>query len=249
MPAAAIRKIRQRDLHALPVHIHADTDNIVHLQSLVVSCVDNIESLRLLCDQRIPWRSRVNRDIREAAPGRAKIPAHAFMLFAECYDISRKLQHGAVPVTIIPVQPADLIVLAVTIVVAELRVREFIPCREHRRTTAHHQNRHCIFHHADPERFDLRIQARSLTPAIPAAVIIRTVRIVPAIHLVVLLIVGIQIVQREPVMTGQEIHGRVVSEIAVRTAALLRGFFRIQIGGPDHAPRRLRRHPVIPLQK
>ena len=49
-------------------------------------------------------------------------------------------------------------------------------------------------------------------------------------------------------MAGNEIDGRVVSQISSRAPALFRRLVRIQIRRSDHSLRRLRRHPDIALQ-
>ena len=105
-----------------------------------------------------------------------------------------------------PVQPGYDIVLTVGIVVAKLRVAELVAAVEHRRSAAAEQRRKRIFHHAPAQSLDLRIVRLSLDAAVPAVSLIVTVRIVPAVFLIVLRVVRVQIVERKTVMAGQEIH-------------------------------------------
>ena len=108
---------------------------------------------------------------------------------------------------IAPVKPGDLVVLAVSVVVAKLGVAKLISGKEHRRSPAGQQHRAGILDHPPAKRIYLRIFRLPLRPAVPAAVVAGSVGIPPAVGLVVLLIVGIEIIQGEAVVTGKEIDG------------------------------------------
>ena len=55
----------------------------------------------------------------------------------------------------------------------------------------------------------------ALYAAVPAPVVIGAVGIAPAVALIVLLVVGIQVVQRESVMAGEEVHAGIVARVIV----------------------------------
>ncbi len=91
----------------------------------------------------------------------------------------------------VPVEPADLVILTVAVVVAVLGVSEFIARQDHGRTAAAHKNGDRISHHLETKGFDLGISRLSLFAAVPAAVIVGAVIVVPTVGFVVLAVVGI----------------------------------------------------------
>ena len=113
----------------------------------------------------------------------------------------------------VPVQPGDLVVLAVRIVVAVARVPEFIAGEEHGRPPAAHEHGAGVLDHAEAQRQDIRIVRFALCAAVPAVVVIEAVGIVPAVGLVVLYVIAVQVVQGEPVVAGQEIDGRIAAPV------------------------------------
>ena len=58
---------------------------------------------------------------------------------------------------------------------------------------------------------NLWIAGYALHSAVPAAVIVAAVRIAPAVSLVVLLVIRVQVIQRESVMAGDKIDGGILS--------------------------------------
>ena len=63
-----------------------------------------------------------------------------------------------------------------------------------------------VLHLAVAQRFDLRIVGRPLDAAVPAAIVVGAVAVVLAVGLVVLAVVRHEIVQREAVVAGDEVH-------------------------------------------
>src|SRR5699024_10312100 len=107
-------------------------------------------------------------------------------------------------------QPGYLIVLTVGVVVAELRVAEFVTSREHGRAAAAQQHRERISAQAAAQRVDGRVVGLPFRAAVPAVVVVGAVGVVPAVALIVLFVVGIQVIEREAVVTGQEIDRRIL---------------------------------------
>ena len=63
-----------------------------------------------------------------------------------------------------------------------------------------------VLHLTVPQLLDLRVVCRPFDPAIPAAVVVGAVPILLAVGFVVLVVVRNEVVQREPVVAGDEIH-------------------------------------------
>ena len=116
-------------------------------------------------------------------------------------------QLGAVLVPI-PVDPADLVVLAVGVVVAALRSPELVAGGEHRRALREQQRCEEVLLLPLAQRADIGIVGRSFGAVIPTVIGVMAVAIVLAVRFVVLVVVADDVVQRETVMGGDEVHAR-----------------------------------------
>ncbi len=104
-----------------------------------------------------------------------------------------------------PVDPGDVVVLAIGVVVAALRPRELVARLQHRHSLGEEQRGEEIAHLAPPRRIDLGVLGRTLDAAVPAQVVSMAVVVVLEIRLVVAIVVAHQIAQREAVVRGHEI--------------------------------------------
>ena len=109
------------------------------------------------------------------------------------------------PVEEAPIEPAHLVVLAIGIAVAPLSATHFVAHLEHRRTDRCEQDYDEVLYLTAAQLLDGSVLGRPLDPAVPRQVRSRAVPVSFAIRLVVLVVVGNQIVQREAVMAGHEI--------------------------------------------
>ena len=103
---------------------------------------------------------------------------------------------------ILPADPADLVVLAIGVVVADLRVADFVAGEHQRRALRQQQAGELVLPQLAAQRDDVGIVGRAFMAAIVAVVVVGAVAIVLAIGLVVLLVVAEEIGQRETVMDG-----------------------------------------------
>src|SRR6185436_12173757 len=108
----------------------------------------------------------------------------------------------------IPVDPADLIVLAVSVVVALLRAAEFVTRLQHRYTLRDDQRREQVADLALAQLHHGGIFGRTFDAAIPAEIVVVAIAIFFAIRIVVLVVVSGRIVQREAVVTGHIVDAR-----------------------------------------
>src|SRR5439155_20532196 len=105
----------------------------------------------------------------------------------------------------VPVEPANLIILAPGIVVALLGAQEFIAGEQHGHALRQEQGRDEILGPAAAQAEDLRIVRGSFHAAIPAEVFGHAVAIVLAVGLIVLLVIGDQVPERKAVVAGHKI--------------------------------------------
>src|SRR5579863_5789549 len=113
-------------------------------------------------------------------------------------------------IDLVPVQPRDLIVLAVRVVVALLRAAEFVARKQHRNAQREEERGEKISLLTRSQDGDLAIvTSRAFHTAIPGTIVGLAVAILLAVVLVMLLVVADEIVQGEPVVRGQKIDAGV----------------------------------------
>ena len=115
----------------------------------------------------------------------------------------------------LPVEPRQLVVLAVHVVVALLGAARLVAGQDHRRARGQQQRGEQGALAGPPVLEHLRVVRRALDAAVPAAVVVAAVVVVLAVGLVVFVVVGDQVGQREAVMGGDEVDG------VVRPAAVV----------------------------
>ena len=135
-----------------------------------------------------------------------------------------------------PVEPADLVVLAVGIVVAALRPPDLVAHQQHRRAQRQQRDGQEVLHLAMAQPLDLGIVRRPFDPAVPAQVRVGPVAAALPVRLVVLVVVADQVVQREPVVRRDEVDALlrppflVPVEIRAAEAAVAEGDHGIVVG-------------------
>src|ERR1700692_940428 len=107
-----------------------------------------------------------------------------------------------------PVEPGDLVVLAVGVVVAPLSAAEFVAPQQQRYAGRKQQRRKKRPLLPGAQRQHIGIVGWALGSAVPRAVVVGAVAIVLGVGLVVLAVVGDQIGQREAVVHGNEVDRR-----------------------------------------
>ena len=143
------------------------------------------------------------------------------MFLSKSYHPGNEVKEPGIPLQIAPVKPGDFIILTVGIIISILRISKFISGQKHGGPAAAKQHSKCIPAHFFPEGKNIRILCKAFCSAVPAIIGIGTVRIVPAVGFVMLLVVGVQIVKGKAVMAGDKIHrciGTLVRLIQIRRA-------------------------------
>lgn len=107
---------------------------------------------------------------------------------------------------VVPVEPRNLVVLAVGVVVPSLRPSYLVPCDEHRRSLRNHQRREEILYLPLARLVYLRVDDGALEPVVVAEVVVVPVAVVLAVLLVVLVVVRHEVVEREAVVRRDEIY-------------------------------------------
>ena len=105
--------------------------------------------------------------------------------------------------------PRERRILTVGVVVAQLRSTDFVAPRQHRHALRHEHRQQKIAALSEPEFLNRRIVGGTFDAAVPAHVVVVAVAILFAVGLVVLLLVGHKIRQRESVVRRHEIDAGV----------------------------------------
>jgi hypothetical protein len=104
-----------------------------------------------------------------------------------------------------PVDPGNLVVLAVGVVVAQLGAVHLVAAQQHRNSLGQQQGSHKIALHPGPQGQDGRVVGGPLRAAVPRAVVPEPVPVVLAVVLVVLIVIGDQVAHGEAVMAGDQV--------------------------------------------
>ena len=130
-------------------------------------------------------------DIGKPAKPIAYIGPQNRMLLPEMDHKLEKPEYVPVLIQQAPIQPGHLIVMAVRIVVAKLGISKFISCQKHGYPPAAHQDRAGIAYHPPAQGIYRLILGLPFRPAVPAVIVIASIRVVPSVALIVLFIIGI----------------------------------------------------------
>ena len=168
------------------------------------------------------------------------------VLLAECDHEFEEFKEITVFVKHAPVEPGDPAVLTVAVVVSVFGISKFIAGEEHRRSTAAHQDCTGVADHAVAECENFRIIGFALGTAVPASVIIGTVRIVPSVCLIVLIIVSIEVIKCKSVMTGKEIDAGIVTGVIALVISIET---TIKVTGTGNAPGGIPRLPAVAFKE
>ena len=205
-PPQAGGQLRQALPMCLPVGIDRQQNQVVGGVVLVPAGEEHADLPGLLIHLGVPGCPVVKGHRGPAAPGRGGLSADNGVCFAEGDHLRDKVEQILVVFQPGPVQPGNLVVLTVGVVVAELGVGKFVPRQEHGSAPAAQQHGEGVFYQPVPKGQHLRIRGVSLHAAVPAVVVVGPVGVAPAVGLVVLDVVGVQVVQGKAVVAGEEVH-------------------------------------------
>src|SRR2546422_1913827 len=105
-----------------------------------------------------------------------------------------------------PVKPTGLVVLAISVVVTLLGAPYFVAHQNHRQTQREYRHGQKVLHLPVSQLLDGRIIGGALDTPIAASVVVRAIAVGFAVQLVVPLVVGDEVIEREPVVTGYKVH-------------------------------------------
>ena len=254
MPVSRLLQVRKGDPHILPVDVERQVNQVVPPLFAVIAGEADPDG------SRIRSRALSLRRVRSVYPDGFQAADRTGKLFPDGRMGQTVTDHEPekckqLPVLFQqpPVQPGNLIVLAVGVVVSILGVAKFVPGQEHGRTPAAQKYGAGVPDQAEAQGKHLFFLRLPLRPAVPAPVVIRSVGIVPAVGLIMLFIVGIQIIQGKAIVTGEEIHAGIIPRIVPDPSAVFSIFLlflsscSVQVEGTGDPHGSVFRLPEIPL--
>ena len=139
------------------------------------------------------------------------------MRFPQCNQFLCIVQKILIFLRKLPVQPADLVVLTVRIVVALPALSKLVPGCQHRGPLRQQQKRQCVFHLPFAQLQNCPLAGRSFHAAVPARVVGISVLIFLPVCLVMLAVVGNQIRQGKAFIAGDIIDHAVLHRVAAHS--------------------------------
>src|SRR6202035_3594612 len=110
-------------------------------------------------------------------------------------QFSGELEQSILWLAPLPVQPADLVVLTISVVVPLLGAAELVAGQKHGHALRQKEHRQKIALLSPPQTVDVRIVRWTFNAAVPGTIVIIAVAVLVAIGFVVLVIVADEIVQ------------------------------------------------------
>src|SRR6478672_7547271 len=115
----------------------------------------------------------------------------------------------------LPVEPADFVILAIGVVVSLLRSGPFVAGSDHGHALRKEQSREHVAHLLTTELENLRVFGRTFFAVVPGMIIVIAIAILFSVGLVMLLVVTDEVVKGETVVRGDEIDARIEAAPAV----------------------------------
>ena len=207
MPTISARKLWKFYPDTFPVWIHQKIHTVFFCHFVIISGKHDCRRPDLRSGKiQFPRHFTVKADLRKSKTARPCISCDRRMPFPKCRHISTKIKYILKLFFSCPVQPGNLVILTVGIIIPELSIAKLITCKEHRCPSAAKQDRKSIFHHPMAQFNNHHLISVPLCPTVPAPVIVTSIKISPSISLIMLLVIRIKIIQGKSIMAGQKIH-------------------------------------------
>ncbi len=247
--AAPVRGKREREVERLPVGVgddverHRSAADRDREASRVVRAIRPVERHAMPVDPR-RCQQLLQRHVDRQIEQLLGAPARRDQRRGEA-------QHAGLALDGRPVEPAELVVLAVGVVVPVLAAQHLVAHGQHRHADGEQGQRQEVLRLAAAQLDDGGIVGRALGAAIPAEVVVAPVAVVLAVRLVVLAVVADQVGEGEPVVAGDEVDRLLRLAIGVRVQ--VRAADQPLAHGPDaagiaaHEPTHVIPEAAVPL--
>src|ERR1700722_9583117 len=138
------------------------------------------------------------------------------MRLAQRDHVFDELVNLRVLLQVTPVVPARCVILTIGVVVTTLRAAELVAALQHRHAPGNEERQQEVADLALTQRLDIRIPGRTLDTVVRTEIVVRAIPVLLAVGEVVFVGEAHEVVQREAVVTGDEV------DTALRALAGLR---------------------------
>ena len=128
------------------------------------------------------------------------------MILPQGDDLADEFQQFSIFRSLAPIYPANVIVLAVTVVVSLLSVADCISCQQHWHTLRKKQSCEEVTLLLCAQGVHRSILSNALSATIPTSIIVSAVAVPFSIRLVVLFVIADEVLKGEPIMRGDKIY-------------------------------------------
>ena len=168
MPTISARKLRKFYPDTFPVWIHQKIHTVFFCHFVIISGKHDCRRPDLRSGKiQFPRHFTVKADLRKSKTARPCISCDRRMPFPKCRHISTKIKYILKLFFSCPVQPGNLVILTVGIIIPELSIAKLITCKEHRCPSAAKQDRKSIFHHPMAQFNNHHLISVPLCPTVP----------------------------------------------------------------------------------
>src|SRR5580704_8871247 len=193
------RTLLDLKLQLFPIGIDHGVDIVVALRSSVQTERQGVG----IVGQVRGWASAIPGHVLAPEPATAQ----RRMTLAKRNHVLKETEDVGIFLELAPVQPACFVVLVVWIVISELRVQKFVAGAEHGSSVREHQQAAEILDLLAAQgenRFGRAFVA--FLAAVPAVIAVHAIGVVVTIGLVMFVVVGDEIIEREAVVGSDEVH-------------------------------------------
>ena len=230
----------------LPVHVHGHIDEVIgHAIGGSILSVEHERYCEIVIAAfGLPGLHAMPREVWVAKAQIVLVKevifvAKHFVLTTELDDMLEVAEDISILLQVVPVEPRNLIVLTIGVVIALLRVAHLIARQHHGYTLAHHEHGDGIFHLLVTQAVDVGIIAFSLAATVPTVIMVFAIAIVLTVGFIMLFVIRHEVHHRKTIVCRNEVH-------AGLNASSLQG---IEVGRANDALFHITKHAFVALQE
>ena len=208
------RKFRQSECDRKPSGIYSQINKIFFLCCFIITCESYTDNMAVTGEICLIRSESMRAHRRNTKITWFEILTDGRMIFAELDHILKEIEQIFIFFEETPVQPRDQVILTIRVIISITCVCEFITGEEHWSSTATKQNGTCIFHQSFAKHQNSGIICFAFYATVPAVIVVSSVSVPPTVGFIMLLVITVQIIKRESIMTGEKVDGSISTSVS-----------------------------------
>ena len=213
-PFVMFRKFRQSECDRKPSGIYSQINKIFFLYCFIITCESYTDNMAVTGEICLIRSEPMRAHCRNTKITWFEILTDDRMIFAEPDHILKEIEQILIFFEETPVQPGDQVILAIRVIISITCVCEFITGEEHWSSAAAKQNGTGIFHQSFTKCQNGRIICFAFYATVPAVIVVSSVSVPPTVGFIMLLVITVQIIKRESIMTGEKVDGSISTSVS-----------------------------------